>query len=140
MSITLRFRWVCHGPGDCEGCAALNGQVRELDEWTVFPGFHPNCDCTLEPVYELINDGYKVPIISVQFIYPIWHVGPRVQQLYQYRRNSAPSGLITALNAEIVSNIKALNPRAFPPAADPVVAPPNVKPPVYAIGFFRFKE
>lgn len=129
MSIIVKYKWVCHGTVDCDKCAALNGQIRSLDEWFIFPGFHPNCDCSLEPVYEWANDGYQMPIISIQFQNPIWNVGPKARALYEYQRYSAPTHMITAIQAEIVTTIRALHPSVtpfpdFPATPQGVIAPP----------------
>jgi hypothetical protein len=49
---TTRYRWTLHGRAHCPACKRLAGEVRSQQEWemSVTPGFHPDCDCTLEPV------------------------------------------------------------------------------------------
>ena len=44
------MKWVTHGLSNCPACDYLDGTVAAVDEFDVTPGFHDNCDCSLEPV------------------------------------------------------------------------------------------
>jgi hypothetical protein len=47
--------WVTHGESNCPDCDALDGSTHTETEWasTIQPGFHRNCDCTLEITGEI---------------------------------------------------------------------------------------
>jgi len=56
--MTIFLQWVTHGPSNCTACDYMDGHVAALQDFEVFPGFHNNCDCTLEPFNEI--DAWKL--------------------------------------------------------------------------------
>jgi len=54
---SMKYQWVTEGP-NCDVCNLMRGRVYALIVWwdTVMPGFHPNCDCWLEPVSDDIPE------------------------------------------------------------------------------------
>ncbi len=46
-----KYKWVTSGP-NCDVCNLMRGRVYALIVWwdTLMPGFHPHCNCRLEPV------------------------------------------------------------------------------------------
>lgn len=57
-----KYKWVTNG-ANCDTCNLMRGRVYALIVWwdTIVPGFHPCCDCSLEPV------GDDTPESSLQF-------------------------------------------------------------------------
>jgi hypothetical protein len=57
------YKWVTHGE-NCRRCNNMDGMTATLEEWAsmFMPGFHPNCDCSLEPVKETTS--YNVIIFA----------------------------------------------------------------------------
>ena len=55
--------WTTHGE-NCEMCSRLDGTTMTEDEWSasIQPGFHDNCDCTLEVtgVLELDEEAFDM--------------------------------------------------------------------------------
>jgi len=67
-----KYRWVTQG-ANCEVCNRMHGRVYALIVWwdTVMPGFHPHCDCRLEPVAD----------DTAESSLDIWGVDPWIERL-----------------------------------------------------------
>ena len=70
--IGVKYQWNTWGD-NCVICNAMRGQVHTLDFWMnsgIWPGFHPNCDCTMQQVEEWVpvSDpdifGTAIPLFS----------------------------------------------------------------------------
>ena len=53
----------------CSTCQSLSGRVQPLGAWSLRPGFHPHCDCTLDYIgfYTLVKDEPTVFISVLAF-------------------------------------------------------------------------
>lgn len=52
LNYNVKYQWCTRG-SNCHFCNIMDGRVYELDVYitsTVYPGFHPNCDCYLNMV------------------------------------------------------------------------------------------
>lgn len=82
------LKWTCHGVTNCPKCQALNGVTKPIGEWQIQPGFHPNCDCTLdlvaweeynqEPVLFVSITSYFIVMYGEQFN-PVKSTKPALQ-------------------------------------------------------------
>ncbi len=59
--MTIFLEWVTHGLRNCAACDYLDGMVAPAEEFEVYPGFHNNCDCTLEPIDKTDFWSYLTP-------------------------------------------------------------------------------
>jgi hypothetical protein len=58
------YTWVNAGEYDCPLCAAMEGITLPLEAWQsgIRPGFHPHCNCRLEP--RAVGEYLSVPVIE----------------------------------------------------------------------------
>jgi len=74
--VQTKYMWNTWGD-NCTICNALRGQVHTLDFWMnagIWPGFHPNCDCTMKQVDEWVPEsdpdifGTAIPLFARMYL------------------------------------------------------------------------
>jgi hypothetical protein len=119
------YQWTLHGSGHhCGKCQGLAGKVQPMEAWSLRPGFHPHCGCTLDFFgwYGVENNEPTLWISILAF--PIMKIADQYNPIKSTNPLAFPICAFISNNASWMTN----EPFSIKPAPD--AFPPDLQVPV----------